>query len=548
MSRFARRLSRRVPQSSPPSGQNILIGKVFSSDVPDSISEPGHQPSLATDQNNSTRWISQPVSPVNITVDMEAIYDLSSVVVVFAADTIQNYHIDISADGSSWSQMASGTTNNTLSQTITHNSLSGTTQGRYLRITGTDRWNNSYGNSIWEVEAYGAFVQAVPTGTISNFDAAVASDTAINLSWAYSGSTLTNYTLKRNNTTIANPGAGATSYSDSGLNPGTPYSYSLVGNLQAGGTSNTTTDSATTTGGGATGAWLSGASCIGAGDDGSFGSWRGTSLEAGTTWSDTAWTTMTSLWQFDSGQQFYNFTGTVDLAPGAIYDGMSWGQAASGSADAYWTSFWNNIKTKWTRIPRGDICVRFAHELNGNWYPWSVNAANITNFKNAWIRFYNIKQSIFPAAKLVFGTNGNTVGQSYDWRTLWPGDQYVDIYATDWYGGHYKNAIVNGQSYDGYGGPVGLVQHREFALAHGKPIAISEWGVDHTYGTGDDPNYIQYIHDFCSTNGGTGAGNLIYENYFNLSAGYSNNFQLFYPGQGDSSSNPNAALRYRQLF
>ncbi len=94
-------------------------------------------------------------------------------------------------------------------------------------------------------------------------------------------------------------------------------------------------DSATTTGGGATGVWLSSASRIGAGDDGGFGSWRGTSLESGTTWSDTGWTTMTSLWQFDPGQQFYNFAGTVGLAPGAIYDSMTWAQTASGSADVY---------------------------------------------------------------------------------------------------------------------------------------------------------------------------------------------------------------------
>ena len=547
MARIARRLQQGSIPVTPNLGQNLLIGKMFTSDVVESITEPGHVIGFATDQDLSTRWISQPASPVNITVDLEAVYNLSSVVITFAADTIQNYTISISSNGSTWSTMASGTTNNTLSQTITHSSLAGTTQGRYLRITGIDRWNSAWGNSIWEVEAYGTFVSSVPVGTISNFDAVVASNTQVNLTWSYSGSTLSNYTLKRNNTTIATPAAGATSYNDTGLTAGTPYTYTLVGNLQAGGTSNTATDSATTTGG-ATGAWLSGASCVGAGDQASFGSWRGTPLEAGTTWSDTSYDTMKALWQFDSGGQFYNFTGTIDLAPGAIYSGNTWAQAASGSIDAHWSTFLNNLKTKWNRIPRGDICIRFAHEMNGNWYPWSVSAGDINNFKNAWIRFYNLKQSIFPAAKLVFGTNGTTVGQSYDWRTLWPGDQYVDIYSVDWYGGHYKRAIVDGALTDGFGGPIGLLQHRQFALDHGKPIAISEWGVDHTYGTGDDPNYIQYIYNFCSTYGGTGAGNLIYENYFNLSAGYSNNFQLFYPGQGNSTSNPNASARYVQLF
>ncbi len=547
MSIGARRLARRFVNAAA-SGENILSGKTFVSDVTDSINEPGHSAALITDGNTSTRWISQPVSPVNITVDLEAVYNLSQVTIVFAADTIQNYSVSISSNGTTWSTMATGATNNTLSQTINLTSLSGTTQGRYLRITGVDRWNSSYGNSIWEIQAYGTFIQAVPVGTISNFTAVVASDTQINLSWAYSGSALTNYTLQRNGTTIASPAAGATSYSSTGLSAGSSYTYTLTGNLQAGGTSNTVNATATTTGG-TSGSWLSGSSCQGAGDDGRFGSWRGTPLAAGTTWSDVSWEAMTNLWQFDSGEAYYNFTGTVDLAPGAIYGGMTWAQAASGSADAYWTSFWNTLKTKWTRIPRsGNICVRFAHEMNGSWYPWSVSAGDVANFKTAWIRFYNLKQSIFPQAKLVFGTNGNTVNQSYDWRTLWPGDAYVDIYSTDWYGGHYRTAITLGQSVDGYGGPVGLMQHRQFALDHGKPISISEWGVDHSYGNGDDVNYIQYIHDFGMTYGGTGAGNLLYENYFNQSEGYSNDFQLYYPGVGVSSTNPNSAARYKQLF
>ena len=241
----------------------------------------------------------------------------------------------------------------------------------------------------------------------------------------------------------------------------------------------------------------------------------------------------------------------MDWACGAIWsaDGDTWAGAASGAMDAKWTNVLTNIKNRWTAKSRGTCYIRFAHEMNGNWFDWSVGSGDIGNFKAAWIRFRNLQQSIFPAARLVFGTNGNTSGQSYDWRTLWPGDQYVDVYATDWYAGHYKISVVNGNNpYDGFGGPQGLYAHRQFADDHGKPFGISEWGVDHLYGTGDDPNYIQYVHDFGAAYGGTGAGNLLYEAYFNLSQGYSNDFQLFYPGQGDSSTNPDAALRYRQIF
>lgn len=84
---------------------------------------------------------------------------------------------------------------------------------------------------------------------ISSFSATVASNTQINLSWSYSGATLTNYTLRRGGTVIASPAAGATSYNDTGLTAGTTYSYTLTGNLSAGGTTNTASVSRTTSGG-----------------------------------------------------------------------------------------------------------------------------------------------------------------------------------------------------------------------------------------------------------------------------------------------------------
>lgn len=487
---------------------------------------------------------------------MEGVYELSSLVVTFAADTIKDYVISISSNNTGWSTMVTGTTNGTsLSQEIVHSSLSGNTEGRYLRITGASRWNEAWGNSIWEVKAYGELKQEVAHGAITNFVATVASDTAINLAWAYGGSTLENYTLKRNNSVIDTIPAGTTTYSDTGLTAGTPYAYSLVGNIDGGGTTNTVGTSATTSGGTApapAGSWLSGSSCHGA-TEGTFGAWRGKPIASGSTWSDGNWSNHRNLYQFnDTGgyDDWRDFTGTLDLAPGAIYDGTTWGQAASGAADAHWRAHLQNLKTKWTRIPRqGDICIRFAHELNGNWYQWSVNAANVQNFRTSWVRFYNLKQEIFPQAKLVFGSNGETSGQNYDWRTLWPGDQYVDIYSVDWYGRHWAKAVLNENHTDSHGGPRGLVQHRQFALEHGKPIAISEWGVDHAYGGGGDrPDYIEYMHNFFQEHAGTGAGKLLYENYFNSFHDKPGKHRIFKPGSGDDSNNPNAARRYRELF
>ncbi len=228
----------------------MLAGKLLVSDVGDSSTEPGNPIAHATDGLAATRWISQPSSPANITSDLGGVYDLSRIVIVFAADTVRNYTVSTSMDGSAYTQVASGTTNNTPTQTVTVTNLSAAPKARYIRITCVDRWNAAYGNSLWEVEAYGMLDVSHPVGSITNFAATAVSGTQISLSWAYSGSALASYTLRRGGTTIASPTPSTTTYSDTGLTAGTNYTYTLTGTYQAGGTTNTASVSRSTPGGG----------------------------------------------------------------------------------------------------------------------------------------------------------------------------------------------------------------------------------------------------------------------------------------------------------
>lgn len=165
---------------------NLLAGKVFSSSVADSTSESGHPVSYVTDGNGSTRWISQPNSPVSLTADLGGNYALNKVSIKWAGDTIRNFQLQISSNNSTWTTFYSGATNNTSPQYVDYTSYSGTTTGRYFRIVGTDRWNSSYGNSIWEAGVYGNAVAATdttaPTVTLTSpaAGAAVSSVVAVN--------------------------------------------------------------------------------------------------------------------------------------------------------------------------------------------------------------------------------------------------------------------------------------------------------------------------------------------------------------------------------
>ena len=312
-----------------PSGTNILFGKSFDSDVAESVDEPGPITAL-TDGDANTRWISRPQSPVNLSIDAGGVYDFSQLVVTWAADTIRNYAIAVSMDGSTWTTIITGSTNNTQKQTVSYTSFSNTAKGRYIRITGTDRWNSAWGNSIWEVEAYGTVDSSYPVGTVANFTATVASDTQINLAWTYSGSALSGYTLRRNGTTIASPAAGVTSYNDTGLTAGTTYNYTLTGNFTAGGTTNTASVSRKTTSPGGTG-WDSGISNVGdiKNVSAAFSTWRGEECTANRFW--LSGSSNQDLAGYYLGDKTAGWTGALDYAIGAPPGaGVSWQSAAAG--------------------------------------------------------------------------------------------------------------------------------------------------------------------------------------------------------------------------
>lgn len=270
--------------------------------------------------------------------------------------------------------------------------------------------------------------------------------------------------------------------------------------------------------------WISGAS--GESVDNAvtlFEQWRGSPVHIAGTWADATADDQLNLWKFGSGQSYESWPWSLDLAIGAIYktNGESWSAAANGLYDARWSASLQNARSGWMARPRGTLYVRFSHEWNGDWFPWSVSSDEISDFVIAWQKFYQLQRAIFPEAKLVFCTNANTSGQDYDWRTAWPGDEYVDIYSTDYYSNHW----MFNSDFDIHGAPSQLDTHRQFAADHHVPFAISEWGNDTNFG--DQPNYIESIDLFCRRYGGTNAGELMYEVLFNVNSLDNNRFSIY---------------------
>lgn len=289
-----------------------------------------------------------------------------------------------------------------------------------------------------------------------------------------------------------------------------------------------------------TGDWLSGVS--GAGDtDGSFGTWRGTPVEIVGTWADADDANQRNVYTVTSGSG--RFSGPIDIGVGAIVRGETWAQAAQGAYDARWRQSLTTMAK--ARAGKGTTFIRFAHEMNGNWYPWAVNAGNVEDFKKAWARYRAIQREVFPSAKLVFSVNRESVGNGIDWRKTVPPASQIDVMGVDYYDQNPAattkaawDSAVNAT--DSYGAPKGLEAHRRFALSLGLPLSINEWGDKREQG--DGTVYVDQMGAFFKANGGTGPGNVLYEVYFNV-PGYDGNYQI-YP----TTQIPQAAARYRDVF
>ena len=104
---------------------------------------------------------------------------------------------------------------------------------------------------------------------------------------------------------------------------------------------------------------------------------------------------------------------------------------ASGEHDAYIRQ-WARDAAAWDR----PFYLRFAHEMNGDWYPWGVNANGNTSaqYKAAWIHVHDIfRQEGATNVRWVWAPSAEVFGNGTTLNEVYPGDNYVDWVALDGY-------------------------------------------------------------------------------------------------------------------
>jgi len=153
---------------------------------------------------------------------------------------------------------------------------------------------------------------------------------------------------------------------------------------------------------------------------------------------------------------------------------------AEGSYDSFIVQWADLMDSILNQFPNNQVFIRLAHEMNGNWYAWSVaypGASNtVEDFISMWIHTYDLVNSRWSGNNrnnvywLWCPNNadvGGTPAESY-----YPGDNYVDWVGLD---GYNWGALY---SYSSWTNPAGVFDNMigRLQTLTNKPIAVAEWG------------------------------------------------------------------------
>ena len=305
--------------------------------------------------------------------------------------------------------------------------------------------------------------------------------------------------------------------------------------------------------------WYEGASCTcssnagGPGNIDAFATWLGSPITIGSDYAAVgpadAGAASWDNWEFPSwqsaGWKQWRMTHPgyrLVYAPGmGVVEDLAGG--AAGNYDTYWKALGESL------VAAGypDAIIRIAHEFNGNWY-WYQPQGKTAQFIGYWQHAVTAMRSASGQSFKFFWNPNLGVstenGTPFDCENAYPGDSYVDYigpdtYDADW--GLYPTSGTATAAQQAMSWQTTLTQDHglnrfvTFAAAHHKPLAIAEWGlwaIGSNYGGGDDPSYIQNMHDWLVTN------HVAFANYFD-----SGDNQI-YPG----GAFPNALTKFKQTF
>jgi hypothetical protein len=248
--------------------------------------------------------------------------------------------------------------------------------------------------------------------------------------------------------------------------------------------------------------------------------------------------------------------------------GGSLASCAAGQYDVHWRNLANNL----ANYGLHSAYLRLGWEMDGSWYSWAAPAGSgkEASFAGCFRRVVQVMRQTQPANqwKFVFNPTVDTGPSSTLYAYLervWPGNAYVDVVGLDlydmsWVANTYPYPSTcdaacrltrQQTSWNHHASRLNIF--RNFANAHGKPLAFPEWGLAITkdgHGGGDNPYFIQKMHEFIHNP----ANNVLFHSYFSISTWSNMGIDhritpaTVYDNPGGPTQMPNGAAHYRQLF
>ena len=210
----------------------------------------------------------------------------------------------------------------------------------------------------------------------------------------------------------------------------------------------------------------------------------------------------------------------VNWAIPLAWPGISMASVASGAHDGTLRAIAEAIAQHQTADVNPLIYVRPGWEAT-NAYPWKVFSGTNKVFDEALAQDYvdafrhvaTLFRSVDDRFRVEWNqnySNKDATNVFYDLNKIYPGDRFVDVVGVDAYNVQRfpgQEDPVAGWGYKA-SAPFGLNWFSSFAASHGKPLALTEWGID-SDGFG---YYVDKLAEFVRTN------NVIYTHYWNADA------------------------------
>ncbi|MFO1242482.1 MAG: glycosyl hydrolase [Rickettsiales bacterium] len=199
---------------------------------------------------------------------------------------------------------------------------------------------------------------------------------------------------------------------------------------------------------------------------------------------------------------------------GARGAGLS--KCAAGLFNDYFKAFGSSMKAQGVT----SMIIRPGWEFTLQGWPWGTNNVleKSVAYRGCFRNFVASVQAVYPENKFIYEWNFHQDGKPEAIQAAWPGNEFVDVVATDVYDAFYSSDAACRASgdcrWERRTQPV-LNKLKSFADSVGKPIGISEWAIwsslpPDTRGGGDNATFIRNLCTWVKDD----ANKVLYYSYF----------------------------------